>query len=124
MVTQVETRKNIIKDKRCCFVSLRGGYISKNCRRKIRCYKCSKRHHIALSDFEQNKNDKVHSQINNDGNETSCNFISPVNKVLLQTATYNCKLQLYKMIVFNITLEYYLITAHSLIYIPQNYVRN
>ena len=27
----------------------------------------------------------MHSQINNDCNETSCNFISPANKVLLQT---------------------------------------
>ena len=46
----------------------------------------SKRHHIALCDFEQNEKGKVYSQINNDCNETSCNFISPANKVLLQTA--------------------------------------
>ena len=77
VMTLVETRKNIIKAKRRCFVCLKGGHISKNCTRKIQCYKYSKRHHIALCDFEQNKNDKVHSQINNDCNETSCNFISP-----------------------------------------------
>ena len=70
--------KNIIKDKRCCFVCLKGGHISKNCASKIQCYKCSKRH-IAFCDFEQNKNNKVYSQ-------PSCNFTSPANKVLLQTA--------------------------------------
>ena len=43
--------------------------------------KCSN----ALCDFGQDKNDKVYSEINNDCNESSCNFISSVNKVLLQT---------------------------------------
>ena len=86
MVTHVETRKNIIKDKRCCFVCLKGEHISKNSTSKIQCYECSKRHHNGPWDFEQSKNDKVHSQINNDCNETGCNFISPANKVLLQTA--------------------------------------
>ena len=46
----------------------------------------NKRHHIALCDFAQNKNDKVYSQINNHCNETSYNLIFPVSKVLLQTA--------------------------------------
>ena len=33
------------------------------------------------------ENDKAYSQINDDCKETSCNFIFPVNKVLLQTTT-------------------------------------
>ena len=76
-------QKNI---KRRCFVCVNGGHISKNCTCKIQCYKCSKRHHIALCDIEQNRKDKVHSQINNHCHETSFNFISPASKVLLQTA--------------------------------------
>ena len=35
VVMHVETRKNIIKDKRHCFVCLKGGHISKNCTSKI-----------------------------------------------------------------------------------------
>ena len=80
VVTHVETRKNI-KDKKCRLACLKGIHISKNCTNKIQCYKCSKRHNIALCDFEQNKNNKVPSQIN-DSNETSYNFIS----LILQTA--------------------------------------
>ena len=63
MVTHVETRKNIIK-KWCCFICLKDGH-SKNCTNKIKWYKCSKRHHIALCDIEQNKNKKLHIQISN-----------------------------------------------------------
>ena len=48
VVTHVKTRKNIIKNKRRCFVCLKGGHISKNCTNKIQYYKCSKRHHIAF----------------------------------------------------------------------------
>ena len=84
MVTHVETGKNI-KDKRCCFVCLKSGRTSKNCTSKIQGYKCFKRTHIALCDFEQNENDKAYSQISNDCNQTCYNFIFPVNKVLLQT---------------------------------------
>ena len=76
MVTHVETRKNIIK-KRCCFIFLKDGHSSKNCTNKIKWYKRSKRHHIALCDIEQNKNEKLPFQINNNCNETSRNFISP-----------------------------------------------
>ena len=78
--------KILIKIKVVFSLLLKGGHIFKNCTSKIQSYKCSKRHHIALCAFEQNKNDKVHSQINNDCNETSCNFISLANIVLLQIA--------------------------------------
>ena len=42
VVTHVETRKNIIKDKRRCFLRLKGEHISKNCTSEIQCYKYSK----------------------------------------------------------------------------------
>ena len=50
IVTHVGTMKNILKDKRRCFFCLKGGHISKNCTSQIRCYRCSKRHHLALCD--------------------------------------------------------------------------
>ena len=48
-------------------------------------FRSSSKRNVALCDFEKNKNDKLLSQINNNCNETSCNFISPENNVLLQT---------------------------------------
>ena len=66
-------------------------------------FRSSSRRHGALCDFEKNKNDKLLSQVNNDCNE-SCNFISPVNKVLLQTTiptVENDSFQYYARVLFD-----------------------
>ena len=88
IVTHVETRKNILKDKRRCFVCLKGGHISKQCTTKIECYKCSKRHHVALCEFnnENKKDDKNTPKKDDNKTDTNVNFNSPSESVLLETA--------------------------------------
>ena len=61
-------------------------------------FRSNSKRNVALCDFEKNKNDKLLSQINNNCNETSCNFISPENNVLLQstiTAVENEKVKVF-----------------------------
>ena len=45
VVKQVEARRQILKKAGRCFMCLCTGHISKECRSKIRCRKCGKRHH-------------------------------------------------------------------------------
>ena len=64
----------------------------------VQLFEVTLKRNVALCDFEKNKNDKLLSQINNNCNETSCNFISPENNVLLQstiTAVENEKVKVF-----------------------------
>ena len=84
IVTSVERRRDIAREKKLCFVCLRAGHIAKNCRSNIRCYKCDKRHHTAVCKPIEQKNFQEPPV-----NEATTNFVS--NKtpsgILLQTAT-------------------------------------
>ena len=46
VVTDPETKKNILRQKGRCFGCLRSGHISKNC--STRCYRCGGKHHLSL----------------------------------------------------------------------------
>ena len=46
VVTDPETKKNILRQKGRCFGCLRSGHISKDC--SARCYRCGGKHHLSL----------------------------------------------------------------------------
>ena len=48
VVTDVQARKNILRNKARCFTCLKSGHKARNCKSKIKCYKCNGRHHISV----------------------------------------------------------------------------
>ena len=47
-VTDPNARKKIIREKRRCFVCLRGGHISRDCRSTSKCFRCQGKHHVSI----------------------------------------------------------------------------
>ena len=47
-VSQLDARKQSLKASGRCFICLRKGHISKECRSSIRCSKCGGRHHVSI----------------------------------------------------------------------------
>ena len=47
-VKGIEDRKQILRKSGRCFVCLRRGHISRECRSRSRCHKCSARHHVSV----------------------------------------------------------------------------
>ena len=47
-VTNPNARKQILKEKRRCFICLRGGHISKQCNSGSKCYNCRGKHHVSI----------------------------------------------------------------------------
>ena len=92
------TWRNILKEKKRCFVCLKAGHISKNCFSKMNCYNCSEQHHVTICHFEKidsNSQDyENNTPSNNDSTEeeTNVNFSSPSNAVLLQTVISNVEI--------------------------------
>ena len=92
------TSRNILKEKKRCFVCLKAGHISKNCLSKMNCYNCSKQHHVAICHFDKidssTQVSEKHTSSNNDSTkeETNVNFSSPLNTVLLQTVISNVEI--------------------------------
>ena len=106
-MTFIETRRNIWKDKKHCFVCLKAGRISEVCLSKIKCYKCSKRHQVVIFLFEKIDNNtqvsENHTPITDDSTkeEINVNFNSPSNTVLLpiaittiENANIQCKVRI------------------------------
>ena len=54
MVTEVNLRKQKLRELRYCFKCLRGNHIAKNCRQKVFCYRCKaqNRHNTAICEKE------------------------------------------------------------------------
>ena len=48
IVTQPGARKQILLKAGRCFVCLRTGHVSRDCRSKSKCTKCSRRHHVSI----------------------------------------------------------------------------
>ena len=48
LVTEPDSRKQILRSSGRCFVCLRKGHISKDCRSKSKCPKCGGRHHFSI----------------------------------------------------------------------------
>ena len=79
IVTDVSSRKNIIRDKKRCLFCLRIGHVAKNCTSNIKCHKCSERHHAAVCN-------KPKSGRPAEKNQTHANVSYSSEPVLLQTA--------------------------------------
>ena len=47
-VTDPNARKKIIRERKRCFVCLRGGHISRDCRSTSKCFRCQGKHHVSI----------------------------------------------------------------------------
>ena len=85
-VTNIDARKIILKNKERCLVCLKSAHIANQCKRQIKCYKCSGRHHLAVC--HHNGGDPPNNK------ETSCQHVGSTSSnysVLLQTAHVNIR---------------------------------
>ena len=55
VITNVETRKNLLKNQGRCFICLSKGYVSKICKANYSCMKCKNRHHVRISSAKDDK---------------------------------------------------------------------
>ena len=78
-ITNVQARRTILRKYARCFICLKKGHISRDCKSEYKCHKCSNRHHISLCDGDHEKNDEP-------VNESHTNFNGNKNNILLQTA--------------------------------------
>ena len=75
-VTDVNTRRSLLRKYARCFICLKKGHVSKNCKSSYKCFKCQNRHHISICE-DDNKN----------GDQTIITFTDNVNNnIFLQTA--------------------------------------
>ncbi|XP_047143059.1 uncharacterized protein LOC124817258 [Hydra vulgaris] len=84
-ITNIQSRKKIISDKKLCFKCLESGHISKQCLSRIKCFKCGRHHHSALCIDTQNFNlqNQAVGQLTSIAEATSEGYQS----ILLQTAS-------------------------------------
>lgn len=81
IVTNVATRKAIVKSKFRCYICLSKDHISKDCEAKYVCNKCQGRHHISICQEEKGVvKDKGQKR------ETQNNHVNVSGSILLQTA--------------------------------------
>ena len=64
---------------------LEGSHLAKDCSSKIKCFKCSKPHHVALSDSEES----CHSS--NSSSVTNITRVDDITNILLQTVQVKVK---------------------------------
>ena len=88
IVSDIRTRKDIMRTSKRCFVCLKGSHLAKDCSLKIKCFKCSKRHHIALCDLEESGHGSNTSSVTNIvGVDDSTNNLLQITKVKVK----NCE---------------------------------
>ncbi|XP_057299451.1 uncharacterized protein LOC130630070 [Hydractinia symbiolongicarpus] len=100
-ITKLETRKEIVLKNGRCFLCLRKGHMSRECKASFRCFHCKGKHHVALCEKKHNPNPppsrspKKNETENKDAeSEDSSSNVTPANiniasdrnNVLLQTA--------------------------------------
>ena len=98
VITDVQARKAILRNKGKCFGCLKSGHVIRNCQSRMECWRCKRRHHISICDAEnrappppnneqqstQFRNDVSHGQGNT--NFTATITTSVKSTTLLQTA--------------------------------------
>ena len=80
-VTKLETRKFILKKSGRCFMCLKQGHIVRNCPEKMKCFICTRRHHMSICDFETTGVDESSTNV-----ASGYLKVNHINSVLLQTA--------------------------------------
>ena len=90
----MDARKNILRNKKRCFICLKGGNVARVCFSKISCLRCSGRHHLAVCDFDERRFDSknIDPEIKKKDNLKSTAMVagatsSVPNSVMLQTAS-------------------------------------
>ena len=86
----METRRNILKDKKGCLVCLKVGNISKYCFNKTECYKCSIRYHVVIYHFKKIGNNNQVSENYTPNNDDSKKEEINVNVNSASIFTSNC----------------------------------
>ena len=98
-ITDIDTRREILKKRNICFKCLKPGHIKKNCRNKIKCFRCKAEgnHHTALyypKNYSQHTNptttnsDQNNSSITPSANKkTATCSVKSETTIVLQTAS-------------------------------------
>ena len=87
IVSNPETRKNILAKEKRCFVCMKFGHIASKCRNDLKCYKCKGRHHVAVCTFKSER--RNHYEPENSHTAVAGSKVlnlSKSNSILLQTA--------------------------------------
>ena len=50
VVTSAESRKKVLRKKGRCYLCLKWGHLSHNCKSPVKCFKCQGAHHVAICD--------------------------------------------------------------------------
>ena len=50
MVISTESRKHVLTKKGKCYLCLKSGHLSRNCKSLVKCFKCQGPHHVAMCD--------------------------------------------------------------------------
>ena len=81
-VTDIESRKSILRKQNRCFICLKRSHIAKDCRSGWNCRRCRKSHHVSIC----SNNDTTISNEAESANESSQLVVNTSNCVLIQTA--------------------------------------
>ncbi|XP_068761945.1 uncharacterized protein [Montipora capricornis] len=87
VVTSAESRKQVLRKKGRCYLCLKSGHLSPNCKSSVKCFKCQGAHHAAICDsFEHTVSGP--EQVENVPNVSTSLYVDQYRgSVLLQTAT-------------------------------------
>ncbi|XP_068692506.1 uncharacterized protein [Montipora foliosa] len=87
VVTSAESRKQVLRKKGRCYLCLKSGHLSRNCKSPVKCFKCQGAHHVAICDsFEHTVSGP--EQVENVPNVSTSLYVDQYRgSVLLQTAT-------------------------------------
>ena len=94
-VTDVETRKQVLRREGRCYVCLKRNHLSRDCRSNIRCSQCNGRHHVSLCQRAQGQKNVSTSDRGTDSERNPSErqlpstqmYVGTKTPVLLQTAT-------------------------------------
>ena len=85
IVSDIRTRKSFMRTSKRCFVCLKRSHLAKDCSSRIKCFKFSKRHHVALFDLEEG------SRSSNSSSVTNIAGVDGNTNIFLQTAKVKVK---------------------------------
>ena len=77
VVTNPDARKKILREKKRCFVCLRAGHISRNCRSSSKCFHCKGRHHATICGSKMDGNNQVRSPAASPATQSNASVNAP-----------------------------------------------